>query len=119
MMQRRRFSYETHLEGWIPASLFILRTWKKGFEKKKYDSLQSIADTFVMETQKFSSVALELKFGGTDEADDAASADKKLEDDDAAGKEDDAATPPRASATRTSAEFSSLKYLVSEKRLPC
>ena len=61
--------------------------------KKKYDSLQSIADTFVMETQKFSSVALELKFGGSEEADDAAPADKKLEDDDAAGKEDDAAPP--------------------------
>ena len=89
---------------------------KKGFEKKKYASLQSIADTFVMETQKFSSVALGLKFGGSEEADDAAPAEKKLEDDDAAGKEDDAATtPPRASATRTSAELSSAKYIAHEK----
>ena len=97
------------------VAFYLTGLEKKGFEKKKYDSLQSIADTFVMETQKFSSVALELKFGGSEEADDAAPADKKLEDDGAAGKEDDAATPPRASATRTSAELSSLKYLAHEQ----
>ena len=98
------------------VALYLTGLEQKGFEKKKYESLQSIADTFVMETQKFSSVALELKFGGSEEADDAAPADKKLEDDDAAGKEDDAATtPPRASATRTSAELSSVKYIAHEK----
>ena len=68
-----------------------------------------------METQKFSSVALELNFGGSEEADDVAPVDQKLEDDDTTGKEDDAPPPPpRASATQTSAEFSSVKYLAHE-----
>ena len=69
-----------------------------------------------MEMQKFTYDALELKFGGIDgaagdaagkEAD--ASADKKL-----AGTKDDAATLPRASATRSAAELSSLKFIASE-----
>ena len=68
------------------VALYLTGLEKKGFEKKKYDSLQSIADTFVMETQKFSSVALELKFGGSEEADDAVPAGKKLGDDDVVGK---------------------------------